>query len=242
MKQFQMSKQSRRKRWISVADITGDLPIYNPASAAGQKESQSWRSRSEMSYKLIHLIPVVVIVCFFILWCFSSPVDLETKDGRTTLVPRTKNKKSLQRNESADLDLTVLTLGGPPDGFLSVSDGPYALLPLPNQPNVSLLDSHDHSASSTDSHVQNASLSVSHGLKAPFSDNSEPKKLSVDLHESNEPISDDVKLLLPGSDEPRLLYPGKSNNTAPQASGKGKDLSLFFPVSVVWETLTARLF
>ncbi|KAK9055411.1 hypothetical protein SSX86_026494 [Deinandra increscens subsp. villosa] len=223
MRQFQMSKQSWRKRSMSAADITGDLPIYSPAAAAtGRRESQSWSSRSDMSYKLIHLIPLVVMACFFILWCFSSPVDLETRDGRTTFVPRPK--KSQQTSEAADLDLTVLALESPPDGFLLVSDGPYASLGLRN---------HQSNASSTDSNVQNASLSVPHELKAPssishepsalLSDFSKPSELIVDLHEPNTSfsVSHDVKLSFPVSDEPRIPYPGKSNKTAPQARGEG---------------------
>ncbi|MFS7934398.1 hypothetical protein Hanom_Chr05g00391141 [Helianthus anomalus] len=229
MRQFQMNKQSWRKRSMSAADITGDLPIYNPASAVGRRES----STSAMKYKLIHLIPLVVMLCFFILWCFSSPVDLETKDGRTTFVPRSKSKKPPQSSETGDLDLTVLALESPPDGFLSVSDGPYASVTLLNQPNVSLMDSHDHSTSSTDSHVQNTSLSDSHELKtpfpishepsAPFSDIHDPFELTVDFHELNASFSasHDAKLLFLVSDEPRPSYEVKSNKTAQQASGEG---------------------
>ncbi|KAJ0788042.1 hypothetical protein HanPI659440_Chr05g0187071 [Helianthus annuus] len=229
MRQFQMNKQSWRKRSMSAADITGDLPIYNPASAVGRRES----STSAMKYKLIHLIPLVVMLCFFILWCFSSPVDLETKDGRTTFVPRSKSKKPPQSSEAGDLDLTVLALESPPDGFLSVSDGPYASVTLLNQPNVSLMDSHDHSASSTDSHVQNTSLSDSHELKttfsishepsAPFSDIHDSIESTVDLHELNASFSasHDAKLLFLVSDEPRPSYEVKSNKPAQQASGEG---------------------
>ncbi|KAI3801433.1 hypothetical protein L1987_29538 [Smallanthus sonchifolius] len=215
-----MSEPSWRKRSMSAADITGDLPIYNPASAAGRREIQTWSSTSAIKYRLIHLIPLVVMLCFFILWCFSTPVDLETNDGRTTFVPRTKNKKSQQTSEAADLDLTVLALESPPDGFLLVSDGPYVSLGLANQPNVSFLDSHDHSASSTDSHVRNASLSVSHEL---FSISQEPSAPFSDLHEPNVSftVSHDEKLLFPVSDEPRLSYVGKNNKAEQQASGEG---------------------
>ncbi|KAF5804430.1 hypothetical protein HanRHA438_Chr05g0206371 [Helianthus annuus] len=251
MRQFQMNKQSWRKRSMSAADITGDLPIYNPASAVGRRES----STSAMKYKLIHLIPLVVMLCFFILWCFSSPgiflfvmlcffilwcfnlcykfVDLETKDGRTTFVPRSKSKKPPQSSEAGDLDLTVLALESPPDGFLSVSDGPYASVTLLNQPNVSLMDSHDHSASSTDSHVQNTSLSDSHELKTPFAISHEPSAPFSDIHDSTESTVDfhelnasfsashDAKLLFLVSDEPRPSYEVKSNKPAQQASGEG---------------------
>lgn len=72
MQHFQMPKRSWRKRSMSVTDITGELPIYNPASTIGRRESQSWSTRSVVKYKRIHLIPLVVMLCFFILWCFST--------------------------------------------------------------------------------------------------------------------------------------------------------------------------
>ncbi|XP_076940303.1 uncharacterized protein LOC143609434 [Bidens hawaiensis] len=185
-----MNKHSWRKRSMSAADLTGgDLPIFNPASAAGRRESST---SSEVTYKLIHLIPLVVMACFFILWCFSSPVDMETKDGRTIFVPRAKNKKSPQTSESTDLDLTVLALESPPDGFLSVSDGPYASVALVTQPNVS----HDHNSSLSVVHDLKAPFSISQEPSATFSDLHEPNELSVDLHESNASFA--------VSDEPRL--------------------------------------
>ncbi|KAI3742387.1 hypothetical protein L1987_60067 [Smallanthus sonchifolius] len=126
-------------------------------------------------------------------------------------------------SENQDLDLTVLALESPPDGFLLVSDGPYASLGLANHPNVSFLDSHNNSASSTDTHVRNASLSVSHELTALFSISQEPSTPFSDLHEPNVSftVSHDAKLLFPVSDEPRLSYAGKNNKTEQQASGEG---------------------
>lgn len=160
-------------------------------------------------------------------------MDLETKDGRTTFVPRIKDKKSQQASEAADLDLTVLALESPlADGFLSVSDGLDASLVFPNQSNVSFLDSHNRSALSTyldlrnaslsDSHEIKAPLSVSHDPSAPSSDSIDPNETFVDLHESNASfsVSHDAKLLLPVSYEPRLSSPGK-NKAVPQASGEG---------------------
>ncbi|KAL7610722.1 hypothetical protein Lser_V15G13448 [Lactuca serriola] len=50
-------------------------------------------------------------------------LELETKDGRTHFVPRVKKPK--QKKVETDVDLTVLALESPPDGFLSLSNGPY---------------------------------------------------------------------------------------------------------------------
>nr|GFA72475.1 hypothetical protein CTI12_AA599500 [Tanacetum cinerariifolium] len=74
--------------------------------------------------------------------------ELETKDGITRFVPISKNKKPQEESEATDVDLTVLALESPPDGFMSLSDGPYAPLDIGNESmkNVSLLESHDQSA------------------------------------------------------------------------------------------------
>ncbi|XP_071719808.1 uncharacterized protein [Rutidosis leptorrhynchoides] len=213
---------------MSVTDIAGELPIYNPDSAVGRRESQNLISKAAMNYKLIHLIPLVVIFCFFILWCFSYPVELETKDGRTIFVP-IKNKKAQQGSEATDVDLTVLALESPPDDFLSLADGPYASSVLGNQSNVSFLESKDHNAPltdsngqnamSTDDHESNASILVSHELTTPSSVSNEsntsflvhhvpsvtssgsrePNELLLDSHEPNVAFS--------VSQDADLLYP-----------------------------------
>ncbi|KAI3772427.1 hypothetical protein L6452_03613 [Arctium lappa] len=227
MQRFQITKQSWRKRSMSATDLTGELPIYNPASAIGR----NWSSRSVVKYNRIHLVPLVVMLCFFILWCFSSPVELETKDGTTNFVPR--NKKPPQESEATDVDLTVLALESPPDGFLSLSDEPNSSLALHNQHNMSFLDSHDHNASLTDSHQPNAPFSVSHEIQAPFSvsqepsasfsNTHEPNGFFSDLHELNASSSDshDVKLLISVSQVTRISNLGTSGGAAPQPSGGG---------------------
>ncbi|KAF8393260.1 hypothetical protein HHK36_021501 [Tetracentron sinense] len=57
-----------------------NLPIYNPISDATKKETTSHlRSSGENA---VHLIPVVLIICAFILWVFSHPaVDGMNKPG-----------------------------------------------------------------------------------------------------------------------------------------------------------------
>ncbi|KVI12013.1 hypothetical protein Ccrd_009576 [Cynara cardunculus var. scolymus] len=227
MQRFQITKQSWRKRSMSATDLTGELPIYNPASAIGR----NWSSRSVVKYNRIHLVPLVVMLCFFILWCFSSPVEMETKDGKTNFVPRTK--KPPQESEATDVDLTVLALESPPNGFLSLSDEPNSSVAHHNQHNVSFLDSHDHNASLTDSHEPNASYLVSHEIQAPssvsqdpsasFSDPHEPNELLSNLHELNASSSDshDAKLLISVSQVSRISNLGRSIGAAPQPSGGG---------------------
>ncbi|KAG8387751.1 hypothetical protein BUALT_Bualt02G0053900 [Buddleja alternifolia] len=63
-------------------DGTTHLPLYNRISGDGNREIPSSR-RAE---KLVHLIPVVLLLCLFILWWFSYPVELEIRDGRITAV------------------------------------------------------------------------------------------------------------------------------------------------------------
>ncbi|KAG6415439.1 hypothetical protein SASPL_122850 [Salvia splendens] len=44
-----------------------NLPLYKRNSSGGKKENL----KSRLPEKLVHLIPLVVLLCFFILWCFS---------------------------------------------------------------------------------------------------------------------------------------------------------------------------
>ncbi|KAL4570964.1 hypothetical protein LXL04_017713 [Taraxacum kok-saghyz] len=216
MQRLQIPKRARswQKRSMSATDMAGELPIYNPASAIGRRESQSWSARSVLKYKRIHLIPLVVMLCFFILWCFSSPVELETKDGPPHFVPITKKPK--QENEETDVDLTVLALESPPDGFMSLSNGPYASLAVRHQPHLSFMDSHDQNAPLTESHEPHPSFPVSQDPKPPFqvphdptpslSDSHEPDKLLSDSYEPNASFSVSHEV---------TSYPGISNEDAP---------------------------
>ncbi|GAB2300813.1 hypothetical protein Dimus_034847 [Dionaea muscipula] len=53
------------------------LPVSNPNSYAGKKD----KSRPRSSENVIHLIPVVLIICVIILWFCSNPVDVIKKDN-----------------------------------------------------------------------------------------------------------------------------------------------------------------
>ncbi|XP_042482931.1 uncharacterized protein LOC122063289 isoform X4 [Macadamia integrifolia] len=60
-------------------------PISESTSIDSKKESS--RNSSCHSGKWIHVIPVIVFICWFILWWFSHP-DVEKKDGRIVAVHR----------------------------------------------------------------------------------------------------------------------------------------------------------
>ncbi|KAH7835027.1 hypothetical protein Vadar_022188 [Vaccinium darrowii] len=61
----------------AVATTTTDLlPKYNPLSHAANKE----RNRHKSAETAVHLIPLLLLLCVFILWFFSTPVDLVHKD------------------------------------------------------------------------------------------------------------------------------------------------------------------
>ena len=50
------------------------LPIYDPNSSIGKKEmTSSSSSRSKSKEMLVHLIPLIVFICLFVLWCLSYP-------------------------------------------------------------------------------------------------------------------------------------------------------------------------
>ncbi|KAI3524512.1 hypothetical protein L1887_03170 [Cichorium endivia] len=54
-----------------------DLPVYNPISPDGTKK-EHYKSPRENA---IHLIPVVLILCGFILWFFSHPIGELTESN-----------------------------------------------------------------------------------------------------------------------------------------------------------------
>ncbi|XP_039126527.1 uncharacterized protein LOC120262471 isoform X2 [Dioscorea cayenensis subsp. rotundata] len=46
-----------------------DLPTYDPLSGAGKKEAL----RTRFAESMVHLIPLVLILCAVVLWFFSHP-------------------------------------------------------------------------------------------------------------------------------------------------------------------------
>ncbi|KAI5322170.1 hypothetical protein L3X38_031242 [Prunus dulcis] len=78
------------------------LPHYDPRSGFGKKEG-SWRSVS--AEKWIHVIPVIVLFCLFVLWWFSVSVKVVSIDRRITAIRETEIPLPL--NESR-IDIAIL--------------------------------------------------------------------------------------------------------------------------------------
>ncbi|KAL3850736.1 hypothetical protein ACJIZ3_012618 [Penstemon smallii] len=62
-----------------------DLPVYGEERHFILKRPAD-NNLGLGSQKLVHLIPVTLLLCLFTLWWFSYPVNLEIKDGRITSV------------------------------------------------------------------------------------------------------------------------------------------------------------
>ncbi|KAL6580634.1 hypothetical protein OROMI_008658 [Orobanche minor] len=57
----------------SLSQGVGELPIHEPSSEAAKKE----KSRAKFAENAVHLIPLILLLCAFILWVFSNPdIDL----------------------------------------------------------------------------------------------------------------------------------------------------------------------
>ncbi|GMI94294.1 hypothetical protein HRI_003098700 [Hibiscus trionum] len=56
------------------------LPVWIAVGNGAKKER--WGSRSGLPEIWIHAIPLLLLLCFFILWWMSRPVNVEIKDGR----------------------------------------------------------------------------------------------------------------------------------------------------------------
>nr|AVY91728.1 hypothetical protein Shy3280Sca015_066 [Saccharum hybrid cultivar SP80-3280] len=72
-----------------VMDVD-QLPTYDPRSDVAKKEALD-ASRTDLARALVHLIPVVVLLCGLLLWSLSNTevpevgVLVEEGDGRTTV-------------------------------------------------------------------------------------------------------------------------------------------------------------
>ncbi|KAK9154174.1 hypothetical protein Sjap_001654 [Stephania japonica] len=72
-----------RKR--TSEEAAHELPIFHPESHPGKKEGPRNRAAA-YSKKLVHLIPLVVLLSFFLLCCLSSPVKVKIQDGKIVLI------------------------------------------------------------------------------------------------------------------------------------------------------------
>ncbi|KAH0466758.1 hypothetical protein IEQ34_003996 [Dendrobium chrysotoxum] len=62
------------------------LPIYDSHLGIAKKET----ARLRFAENMVHLIPVVIIICAMVLWIFSNPeIEMESKDD--SILARIKN-------------------------------------------------------------------------------------------------------------------------------------------------------
>ncbi|CAA2971451.1 unnamed protein product [Olea europaea subsp. europaea] len=55
-----------------------ELPVYEPLSEAAKKE----RARAKFAENAIHIIPIVLLLCAFVLWFLSNPdIDVPVKEN-----------------------------------------------------------------------------------------------------------------------------------------------------------------
>ncbi|XVE59154.1 hypothetical protein DITRI_Ditri05aG0022800 [Diplodiscus trichospermus] len=65
----------------------GCLPVSMPVGNGAKKERGASRSGVfPLAERWIHAIPFIVLLCFFILWWLSRPVNVEIKNGRIVAV------------------------------------------------------------------------------------------------------------------------------------------------------------
>ncbi|KAK6131828.1 hypothetical protein DH2020_034424 [Rehmannia glutinosa] len=63
------SKVPTALRSLSQSQGANELPMYEPLSEASKKE----KTRAKFAENAVHLIPLILLLCAFILWVFSNP-------------------------------------------------------------------------------------------------------------------------------------------------------------------------
>ncbi|CAA0834527.1 Unknown protein [Striga hermonthica] len=58
----------------SLSEGADELPTYEPLSEAAKKE----KSRAKFAERAVHLIPLILLLCAFILWLLSNP-DIDVR-------------------------------------------------------------------------------------------------------------------------------------------------------------------
>ncbi|CAK8575943.1 unnamed protein product [Lathyrus sativus] len=99
-------QQSTKRRRSADDDSLDLLPVYHTRTVVAGRRDVS-RSRMPLADKMIHVIPLLVLLCLFTLWWFSFPVDLEFKDGRITTIRQMDTPIS---NDHARFDFTILAV------------------------------------------------------------------------------------------------------------------------------------
>ncbi|XP_054814987.1 uncharacterized protein LOC129315372 [Prosopis cineraria] len=90
------------KRRKTDGDDTSGLPLYDPRSTDGKREVSPSRSAG----KWLHAIPLILLLCLFLLWLNSFPVNVTVRDGRITVI---RQIGALLPN-TTHIDLTILAV------------------------------------------------------------------------------------------------------------------------------------
>ncbi|XP_050231159.1 uncharacterized protein LOC126680141 [Mercurialis annua] len=88
-------------------DDSWQLPLYSRSSTLFKKSSYE---------KLVHAVPLVVLICLFTLWWFSYPVNLEIKDGEIVGIQRVEMLQSLDNDL---VEFAILASATPPEAAVS---------------------------------------------------------------------------------------------------------------------------
>ncbi|KAG4137860.1 hypothetical protein ERO13_D07G098350v2 [Gossypium hirsutum] len=95
------------------------LPVSIPVGNAAKKERGGAASRSAMfplAEIWIHTIPLLVLLCFFILWWLSRPVNVEIKDGRIVAIHHVEMPLPLSDSQ---IDVSLLASAASPVASVS---------------------------------------------------------------------------------------------------------------------------
>ncbi|MBA0674498.1 hypothetical protein Goari_016092 [Gossypium aridum] len=90
------------------------LPVSIPVGNAAKKERGGGASRSAMfplAEIWIRTIPLLVLLCFFILWWLSRPVNVEIKDGRIVAIHHVEMPLPLSDSQ---IDVSLLASAASP--------------------------------------------------------------------------------------------------------------------------------
>ncbi|XVF20167.1 hypothetical protein REPUB_Repub11eG0175000 [Reevesia pubescens] len=92
------------------------LPVSITAGNTVKKERGTSRYRVfpwAERWTWIHAIPLLVLICFFILWWFSRPVNVEIKDGRIVAIHNVDMQLPLTNNSQIDVAILQASAASP---------------------------------------------------------------------------------------------------------------------------------
>ncbi|GAA0175367.1 hypothetical protein LIER_28554 [Lithospermum erythrorhizon] len=113
MQKSQGRLMNNKKKIHSYRCSHGDLPLYHHSS--NKKEASGSKLSVE---KWVHIIPLIVLLCIFVLWWFSYTVDIEIKGGRVSVIRQMEIPRTL--NETR-FDFAILATAFPPYSSFSHS-------------------------------------------------------------------------------------------------------------------------